>query len=84
MCVDDATVPIGETGRMVETLTIEQAFQAMRYFLEQFNEREPPERRMTIEFILSWTEFDKGPGRGTSDPAQWDDWLKAVEKAVEA
>jgi hypothetical protein len=61
----------------VETnLTPVEAFEAMRLFLEQFNEREPMERRETIFFILGWTAIQ--PDGGTSDPAQWPDWEQAV------
>jgi hypothetical protein len=38
-------------------LTSVEAFEAMRLFLEQFDEREPPERRETL---LGW---DRHPGR---------------------
>ena len=48
----------------------------MRRFLEQFNEREPRERKETIEQLLLWTEIEADGG--TSDPAQWDDWIGAV------
>ena len=59
---------------MDQLLTIDQAFEAMRRFLVQFNEREPPERKETIQFILSWTSRTGWAGGGTSDPAQWSDW----------
>ncbi|NUU16530.1 hypothetical protein HP550_04630 [Cellulomonas humilata] len=61
-------------------LTSREAFEAMRCFLAQFNEREPPERRETIEQILSWTEFQADGG--TFDPAQWHDWEAAVASAI--
>jgi hypothetical protein len=63
-------------------LTIDQAFEAMRWFVAQFNEREPPERRETIEFILSWTSRAGFKDGGTADPAQWEDWEEAVAKAL--
>jgi primase-polymerase (primpol)-like protein len=65
---------------MTMTLTKREAFEAMRCFLAQFNEREPPERRRTIEQILSWTEIEADGG--TSDPAQWHDWEEAVALAI--
>jgi hypothetical protein len=62
------------------TLSSRQAFEAMRRFLEQFNEREPPERRETIEMLLGWTEIqDDGI---TADPAQWSDWEQAVASVI--
>lgn len=78
-CVSDLTIG-GASLRMTMTLTKREAFEAMRCFLAQFNEREPPERRRTIEQILSWTEIEADGG--TSDPAQWHDWEKAVALAI--
>lgn len=63
-------------------LTIEQAFEAMRNFLAQFNEREPPQRRETIMFLLEWTGRDRWVDGGTNDPAQWSEWEEAVAKAL--
>ena len=65
---------------MERTLTSRQALEAMRHFLAQFNEREPPERRETITFILNWTEIQ--PDGMTHDPAQWQDWEKAVASVL--
>lgn len=61
-------------------LTPREAFEAMRCFLEQFNEREPPERRLTIEQILSWTEVEADGI--TYDPAQWPDWERSIATAL--
>jgi len=63
-------------------LTIEQAFEAMRTFLAQFNEREPPERRETILFLLQWTVRSAHADGMTSDPAQWADWEAAVDRVL--
>jgi hypothetical protein len=68
------------TRQMEQTLASRQAFEAMRRFLAQFNEREPPERRETIESILTWTEIEQDGG--TSDPAQWHDWEQAVASVI--
>jgi hypothetical protein len=65
---------------MKQTLTSRQAFEAMRRFLAQFNEREPPERRETILFILDWTEIEQHGM--TRDPAQWDDWEEVVASVL--
>jgi hypothetical protein len=62
---------------MDQTLTIGEAFEAMRVFLTRFNEREPADRRETLELLLVWTEVQ--PDGVTHDPAQWEDWLEAVE-----
>lgn len=64
---------------MEPTLSSREAFEAMRLFLAQFNEREPDSRRETIFFILGWTQIQSDGG--TSDPAQWADWEKAVADA---
>jgi hypothetical protein len=63
-----------------QTLTVEQAFRAMRHFLEQFNEREDSPK--PIAQLLRWTEFDTWAGGVTSDPAQWHDCLAAVDRAL--
>lgn len=54
----------------------------MRVFLTRFNEREPADRRETLDLLLSWTELQ--PDGITYDPAQWQDWLEAVEVVREA
>ena len=69
-----------QDGWVESALTSRQAFEAMRLFLEQFNEREPPERRETIDMLLAWTEVRSD--EVTADPAQWDDWCAAVEAAL--
>jgi hypothetical protein len=58
-----------------------EAFEAMRrVFAREFAAPgvadEPP---VSFRELLSWTEHE--PGGGTSDPAQWDDWLKSVQEA---
>jgi len=59
-------------------LTLEQAFCAMFYFLEN-------EYRLTnsddiggLLGSLDWTIWDAS---GPADPAAWEDWLDAVKKA---
>lgn len=64
---------------MEETLTTTEAFEAMRSFLVQFNDREAPENREVIDLLLSWTEI-QADGL-TSDPAQWDDWRRSIDDA---
>jgi hypothetical protein len=73
----------GETVPMdQQKVTVQQAFDAMRLFLKRFNEREPLERRITIEQLLRWMDQEAWASGGTYDPAQWHDWLAAVESAV--
>lgn len=43
---------------MESVLGYRQAFEAMRRFLERFNEREPHDRKLTIEQLLQWTEIE--------------------------
>jgi hypothetical protein len=61
-------------------LTSAEAFEAMRIFLAQFNEREPAEQRETIQNLLSWTEIQTDGG--TFDPAQSVDWERSVAAVV--
>jgi hypothetical protein len=64
-------------------LTVQQAFQAMRYFLEQYNEREPRHRKESIDQLLGWMTQDSWTDpQITADPAQWHDWLASVERAL--
>ena len=61
---------------METMLTLREAFEAMRLFLAQFNERESPDTRLTIELLLGWTEIEADGV--TADPAQWHDWEQAA------
>jgi hypothetical protein len=82
--------PIGRYGAACEgfvhtlgvdqTLTIEQAFQAMRCFVDQFMRREPEQYREPFEQIIRWTRVE-GDGI-TYDPAQWEDWKASVARAL--
>lgn len=60
-----------------------EAFDAMRRFLQE----EPNERATRtsgepdVFDLLSWTEWE--PDGGTSDPAQWHDWVAAVSSTAE-
>jgi len=65
---------------MDSVLTLQQAFEAMRHFLEQFNEREPDDRKETIGQLIRWTEIEADGG--TADPAQWHDWIGAVRAVL--
>src|SRR3954462_15004922 len=58
-------------------LTEQEAFAAMRSFLAEFWKRGGSQSDSDLVDILSWTEtLDDS---GTYDPAQWHDWLAAVE-----
>ncbi len=61
-------------------LTVVQAFRAMRYFLEQYNQRE---RSESVGQLVRWTEQGTWEDpESTADPAQWFDWVAAVERAL--
>jgi hypothetical protein len=64
-------------------LTEQDAFEAMRYFLMEFWKRGGSAPDSELADLLSWTERGGWADGGTSDPAQWDDWLAAV-RAVQA
>ncbi len=70
---------VRETDRVNDTITSRQAFDAMRLFLARFNEREPIERRQTIDQLLRRTKVEHDGW--TNDPAQWTDWERAVTEA---
>jgi hypothetical protein len=60
-----------------EGMTEREAFVAMREFLSEWSSDVVPKEGETDVFdLLSWTEWE--PDGGTSDPAQWHDWLGAV------
>jgi hypothetical protein len=62
-----------------QLLTVDQAYLAAYQFIRQFYERDgrKPE---SMFLLLSWMELEHP--RMSSDPAQWDDWLKSVEAAL--
>ena len=69
-----------------DTITLFDAFRAMRLFLEEYWER-GDRQDVGIANLLSWTAMDPAAtsrGKfGTADPAQRDDWLNAVAMVVE-
>lgn len=63
--------------RLKDDMTDREAFDAMREFLVEWSsDAEQNEGGADVYDLLSWTEWE--PGGGTSDPAQWHDWLAAV------
>lgn len=69
-------------GADVPSLTVSQAFDAMRHFLEAFWERGSRSSE-GVGFLLSATDASMTSDGGPIDRAQWSDWLEAVSK-VEA
>ncbi len=60
-----------------ETLTLRQAFQVLRAFIEQFNERGPQE----TDVLASWLELSEDGG--SADPAQLSDFLASARKVID-
>jgi len=61
-----------------EKLTLKQAFYAMFYFIENEYKLTKSDDMGALLGSLDWTIWnDSGP----ADPAVWDDWIGAVEKA---
>ena len=62
---------------MSNRLDLEQAFAAMQIFLREYQDLGPSE---ALEILLGGLQLM--PGGGTADPALWDDWLEAVDRAL--
>lgn len=62
-----------------QKLTIEQAYRAMFYFLDQEYERTKADE---IGGLLSSLSWEITQGHGPADPAAWQDWTDAVKKAL--
>jgi hypothetical protein len=63
-----------------DQMTEREGFNAMRAFLADWSSGESRYDGSADVFdLLSWTEGE--PDGGTSDPAQWHDWLGAIAAA---
>jgi len=67
---------------MTANLTIEQAYRAMHYFVDEAYWERGGKRGDELTLFLSyseprWEASDNNP-LGTGDPAAWNDWLDAV------
>lgn len=62
-----------------QKLTIEQAYRAMFYFLEEEYERTKADELGGLLSSLSW---EITGGHGPADPGAWQDWQGAVQKAL--
>ena len=61
------------------TLTYQEAFKAMFFFLEQEYELSGGNDYLGgLLGSMSWTTFEPP---GPADPGAWEDWLKAIAKA---
>ena len=63
-------------------LTAAEAFQAMHYFLEAYGKRYP-QMPVALAQLLGDIDCSVTLDGGPADPAQWGDWLQAVEKMKE-
>jgi hypothetical protein len=65
-------------AHLQDDMTEREAFDAMRAFLAEWSSHAPrrQEGETDVFDLLSWTEWD--PDGGTSDPAQWHDWITAA------
>ena len=63
-----------------DALTTEQAFQAMRLFLQDYRSRVQSEDLDRLLSDIGQAPFADG---GPADPAAWDDWLKSVRAAIQ-
>ena len=61
-------------------LTIEQAYRAMFYFLENEYKLTESDELGGLLGSLSWKIFVDG---GPADQGAWEEWLEAVKKALE-
>lgn len=64
---------------MSTSLTVEQAYRAMFYFLEREYELTKADELGGMLSSLSWEIWERG---GPADPSAWQDWLDAVRKAL--
>ena len=63
-----------------QKLTIEQAYRAMFYFLEQEYELTKSDELGGMLSSLSWKIW--AGNHGPADPGAWQDWQEAVSKAL--
>lgn len=63
------------------TLTEREAFRAAREFLIQWNEREKSDGVWLLIGDMEEGSWEHAPLE-TSDPAQWHDWVKSVDKVL--
>lgn len=62
-----------------QTLSVEQAYRSMFYFLEKEYERTNADEIGGLLGSLSWHIT---AGHGPADPGAWQDWQEAVHKAI--
>jgi hypothetical protein len=67
---------------MEKSLTAKESFDAMRIFLERFNERGGG--KDDLIYVLGAISNTSWADGGPFDPAQWNDWLEAVEAVIAA
>lgn len=63
-----------------QTISLEEAFRAMFYFLEHEIQLDKSEDILMLIGALAWDTWTDGR---PADPAAWEDWLNAVRQAKE-
>ena len=67
---------------MEKSLTTKEAFDAMFVFLERFNERGGG--KDDLLYVLGAIQTRSWADGSPFDPAQWGDWLSAVDEVIAA
>ena len=62
-----------------QKLTVEQAYRAMFYFLENEYELTKADELGGLLSSLSWQIWESG---GPADPGAWEEWQEAINKAL--
>ena len=62
-----------------QKITIEQAYRAMFYFLENEYELTKADELGGLLGSLSWQIWERG---GPADPGVWEEWQEAISKAL--
>lgn len=67
----------------METLTIQQAYDAMICFLEHWSQLKPSDEIAVLlgGLHLNWVDPSTGE-RWSGDPAFWDDWMRCVQSIL--
>jgi hypothetical protein len=68
-----AYVTDGDTAGLPETLTLDEAFRAAYYMIDNYVKIEEPNPRPALVIYRQYL---------WSDPARWSDWLDAVRRAL--
>jgi hypothetical protein len=70
---------LSEPSDFSAQLTAAEAFKAMHHFLKAYSKRYPQSSE-DIDQLVGDIDCSFTPDGGPVDPAQWSDWLHAIEK----